>query len=279
MASRPSWEGFLKFNLISVPVKAYNAAAGGGKIGFHLLHRKCNSRIRYKKVCPIHGEVPNDEIVSGYEVAKDQYAIVERDERGELRTEDDKAITVDAFVEPEAVDPVYYSGRTYYLVPDGKVAQKPYVVLFDAMSARHRFAVAQVVFAGRAQVALVRPAQGILALTLLVYETEIKSPAAFAAEVEKPDVSAAERKLAETLIDASTVGEFDLGQYKDEYAGKLAKLIAGKAKTRKRAPARGEEPAVINLMDALRQSLNRARKESAGTKRGGTRATGKRKTG
>src|SRR5205814_1362796 len=76
MASRPSWEGFLKVNLISVPVKAYNAAeSGGGKIGFHLVHKECNSRIRYKKVCPVHGEVENSEIVKAYEYAKGKYII------------------------------------------------------------------------------------------------------------------------------------------------------------------------------------------------------------
>src|SRR5438876_4735593 len=124
---RPSWSGFLKFNLISVPVKGYNAAAaGGGKIGFHLLHKKCNSRIRYKKVCPVHGEVENDEIVSGYEYGKGQYVIVDADERGGLKSEDDKSISVDTFVAADAIDPVYFSGRTYYLLPDGKVAQKPY---------------------------------------------------------------------------------------------------------------------------------------------------------
>src|SRR5262245_59972591 len=82
MPARPSWEGFLTFNLISIPVKAYNAAmSGGGKIGFHLLHAKCGERIRYKKVCPVHGEVANDEIVSGYEYAKGEYVTVEAGEK------------------------------------------------------------------------------------------------------------------------------------------------------------------------------------------------------
>src|SRR5438105_13839585 len=122
MASRPSWSGFLKFNLISVPVKGYNAAtSGGGKIGFHLLHKTCNSRIGYKKVCPIHGEVPNDEIVSGYEYAKGEYVIVGAEEKSGLKSEDDKAISVDTFVPADAIDPVYFSGRSFYLVPDGKV--------------------------------------------------------------------------------------------------------------------------------------------------------------
>src|SRR6185295_11786849 len=146
MASRPSWAGFLKFNLISVPVKGYNAAAsGGGKIGFHMLHAKCHERIHYKKVCPVHGEVPNDEIVSGYEVSKGQYVVVEKEERAGVKAEDDKTITVDTFVHPEVLHPSYFTGRSYFLVPDGKVAQKPYSVMLEGMRRRGRYAIAQVV--------------------------------------------------------------------------------------------------------------------------------------
>src|SRR5438067_4551847 len=117
MAARPSWEGFLKVNLISVPVKAYSATvSGGGKIGFHLIHQECNSRIRYKKVCPIHGEVSNDEIVSGYEYSKGQYVIVDAEDLEKLHPENEKTITIDTFVHPAALDPVFFAGRTYYLV-------------------------------------------------------------------------------------------------------------------------------------------------------------------
>lgn len=265
MAARPSWSGFLKFNLISIPVKGYNAAASGGKIGFHLLHKKCHSRIRYKKVCPVHGEVDNDEIVSGYEYAKGQYVTVDSEERGKLKTEDDKAISVDTFVLSGAIDPVYFSGRTYYLVPDGKVAQKPYGVFLDAMQEKGCSAVAQVVFAGRAQVAVVHPCAGVLAMTLLSFEDEVKKPAAFAAEVDERAATSQELQLAETLIDAATTDTFDLAHYKDDYADKLARLVGGKTKRKQGTKRPGpQEPAVINLMDALRASLDHAKKSKAG---------------
>lgn len=284
MASRPSWDGFLKFNLISVPVKAYNAAAPArGKIGFHLIHQPCGSRIRYEKVCPIHGEVPSEEVVSGYEHSKGQYVIVQRGEKSGLRLEDDKAIGIDTFVRPQAIDPLYYSGRTYYLVPDGKVALKPYAVLLDAMREGDRYAIAQVVFSGRGHVAAVRPCGNVLALTLLSYASEVKAPAEFEGMVERPDVTAEERRLAETLIEASTADSFDIARYKDEYTADLAQLIEGKAKKAKPAPAKaGEAPAVINLMDALRKSLDQARehpqRRKAG-KRAAARKSGRRKTG
>jgi DNA end-binding protein Ku len=266
MAVRPSWDGYLRFNLISVPVKAYSATvAGGGKIGLHLLHKKCSSRIRYKKICPIHGEVDKDEIVSGYEYAKGKYVIVDPAELDKLRTENDKAITIDSFIRPDAIDPMYFSGRTYYLVPEGRVGQKPYAVLQEVMTKHERYGIAQMVFAGREQIAVVRPVKNLLTMTILLYADQIKKPTSFEEEAGHAEVSAEERRLAENLIDASTKEEFDLARYKDEYTAKLTKLIEAKAKGRKIVAAPSEEPpAVINLMDALRQSLDLAHKTGNG---------------
>jgi DNA end-binding protein Ku len=278
--ARPSWSGFLRFNLISVPVKGYNAAAsGGGKIGFHMLHAACHSRIRYKKVCPIHGEVENDEIVSGYEAAKGQYVTVAKDERAALRAEDEKTIGIDTFVHAGAIDPIYFSGRSYYLVPDGKVAQKPYAVLHEAMAAEDRFALAQVVFAGRAQVAVVRPSGPVLAMTLLAYESQMKKPEDFADEVHDTSVTAEERRLAETLIAASTTEDFELGRYKDEYSTRLARLVEGKSRKKRPRAAESDEPAIINLMDALKRSLHQKGSGRNGKKKPARRATARRKTG
>ncbi|MFL5339650.1 MAG: Ku protein [Gemmataceae bacterium] len=274
MPSRPSWQGFLKVNLISVPVKAYSAnASAGDKIGFHLVHRECNSRIRYKKVCPIHGEVGNDEIAKAYEYSKGKYVIVEPDELDKLRTENDKAVAIDSFIPPDALDPMYLNGRTYYLIPDGKVAHKPYAVLQEVMAEQERYGIARLILSGREQLAVVRPVEGLLAMSPLNYAEAIKEPSAFAHDVKHPAVSAQERKLAESLIEASTTEKFDLGQYKDEYEEKLQKLIDAKVKGKQVvAPPAEEEPAVINLMDALRQSLRRVQ---AAPGKNGRRTTGK----
>jgi DNA end-binding protein Ku len=258
--ARPSWSGFLQFRLISIPVKGYNATAsgGGGKIGFHMIHAPCHSRIKYKKVCPIHGEVDNDEIVLGYEAAKGQYVAVEKEERAALKAEDEKTIEIDGFIRPEALDPVYFSGKSYYLVADGKVAQKPFAVLHEAMEREGRYAIAQVVFSGRVQVAVVRPSGGVLAMSLLKFSSELKRPDDFEDEVKGGTVTAEERELAETLIEAATSDELDLGKFKDEYNTRLAELVAGKSRTRKKSAAAEAEPAVINLMDALRKSLDKS---------------------
>lgn len=150
MPAYSAWEGYLRLNLLSIPVKAYSATvAGKGKIGFHLIHAKCHSRIRYKKVCPIHGEVSNDEIVSGYEVADGRYVLIDRKDLAKLRPDADKAITIDVFIRPDALDPIYFTGRTYYLTPDGEAGRHSYAVLRKVMADDGRYGVATMVLAGR----------------------------------------------------------------------------------------------------------------------------------
>ena len=262
MAARPSWEGFLKFSLVAVPVKAFTASAGSrANVGFNLLHKGCNSRIRYKKVCPIHGEIAQSEIVSGYEYAKGKYVVVDPEEVGKLRKESDKSIDIDAFVPAKSIDPLYYAGRTYFLIPDGKAAQKSYAVLQEVMGSQNRFGVARMVLSGREHLGVVRSASGMLILSILSYAEQLKSPAEFEDQVARPKVTGEERKLAETLIEASTREDFKLEAYHDDYSKNLQKLVDAKIKGKRIVAERtDEEPAVINLMDALRKSISRAEK-------------------
>jgi DNA end-binding protein Ku len=210
MAARSSWKGFLKLSLVSVPVKAYTATTSdGGEIKLNQLHSACNSRIQYKKFCPIHGEVKGDEIVSGYEYAKGQYVLVDTSELDKLRSEDDKAIKIDAFIGPDDLDPVYLTGKTYYLVPDGPVGQRPYAVIHRAMVEENRFAIAQTVLHSREQTVLLRPRERLLAMSILNYDPQVTKPAAFDEEVVASEISPDELKLAKTLIGAATAKKFD----------------------------------------------------------------------
>jgi len=293
MALRSSWEGFLRLNLISVPVKAYSATqTGGGRISFHQIHAKCKNRIRYKKVCPVHGEVPNEEIVSGYEVAKGQYVLVKPDELKKLRAEADKSIEIDVFINPDELDPLYYTDRSYYLAPSGKAGQKPYAVLQRVMAEEQRYAIANMVFSGRNHIVVVRPTGKMLTATVLSFADQIKSPKAFQEEVPDEKVEAQEVKLARTLIEASTDEKFDFEKYQDEYSTKVMKLIERRSAGKRVVAARAdEEPAIINLMDALKQSLQEARhtgngkpasrgkSATRGGKSRGHRPAGRRKTG
>jgi DNA end-binding protein Ku len=248
-------------------VKAYTAAAsGGGEIRLNQLHAECHSRINYKKTCPIHGEISNDQIVSGYEYSKGQFVIVDTDELDKLRTDDEKAINIDAFVKPGVLDQVYLSGKNYYLIPDGPVAQKPYALLCQGMVDLNKQAVGQVVMHGRDQVVLLRPMEGLLSMSILSFEGQITKPSTFESEVGKPKVEAEELKLVKTLVEASTPKEFDFAKYKDLYTEKLAQLIDKKVAGEEIvAPPVHEQAQIINLMDALRQSLAKVQgSEAAG---------------
>ena len=249
MAAHASWKGFLKLSLVSVPIKAYTAANSSNDITLHQLHAKTHTRIQYKKFAPEVGEVSNDEIVKGYEYDKGQYVIIEDDELDKLRTESDKAIRIDGFIAPEALSSVYFGGRTYYLTPDGPVGQKPYSLLMKSMEANGVCAIAEVVISQKEQVVLVRPVEGLLAMTILNRKDEVT-------ETESTD---AERQLADTLIKASIIKDFDFGKYRDVYKEKLTKLIQLKIEGKEIVQVRDpEQPKIINLMEALKKSVEEA---------------------
>jgi DNA end-binding protein Ku len=259
MAARSSWKGFIKLSLVSVPVKAYTANSSSSDISLHQLHTGCNNRIHYLKSCPEHGEVKNEEIVKGYEYAKGEYVIIDEEELEKLRTESDHSIQIDGFIDPGRVDPIYHSGKTYYLVPDGAVGQKPYALLRQAMKQNNLHAVAQVVLAGREQLVLLRPDGEVLVMTVLARKNEVKSAEAFKDEVAETGLSEEEIKLTNLLIGATTLKEFDLGSYKDTYKEKLTQLIQLKVEGKEvvQVPS-PEEPKIINLMEALKRSVAQA---------------------
>jgi DNA end-binding protein Ku len=265
MSARSCWKGLVKLSLVAVPVKAYPAAtSGGGDVHLHQLHADCHHRIQYKKVCPEHGEIGSPAIVSGYEHTQGQFVVVDTDELDHLRTPADHAITIDRFIAPEALDLVYASGRSYYLVPDGPVGQKAYAVLHRAMVAENRYGVAQVVLHRREQLVLVRPLDRLLALTVLHYDAQIAKPAVFSDEVAGSDVAPEELKLAQTLVAAASVAELDYGRYLDVYTAKLTQLIEAKVAGKQLvAPPTPQAPDVFNLLDALRQSVARAQETAA----------------
>ncbi len=286
MAPRSSWKGYLKISLVSLPVKAYTGSSSGGSpISLNQLHEKCHSRIRYRKVCPIHGEVPNDEIVSGYEYSKDQYVVIDTDELEKLRSETDHSVNVDSFVPSDSIDPALLTGKTYYLLPDGPVGQKPYQLIQDAMAGGDLHAIATVVLSKREQIVRIRPREGLLAMDVLEYKTQVKDPTSFQDELVETTLSAQEKKLTKQLIGALARKKFDPSEYKDLYTERLTQLIEARVQGEElvTAPAE-EEPQVINLMEALKQSVKDAggkgakpsRRRAASSK--STRASSSRKS-
>jgi len=252
-----SWKAFIKLSLVSIPVRAYSTGRSSNeKIGFNQLHDACHSRIRYQKTCPVHGEVPNSEIVKGYEYAKGEYVVVDPDELERLQTAGGRSVHIHAFTDPKKIDPLYFSGKTYYLLPDGPAGEKPYALLYEGMVEEKLFALAQVVLSGREELMVLRPVERLLTLSALHYKTEIRQPASFNHELSEQDLSAKELELTRALIQATTAAKFDLGNYRDLYAEKLAELIQAKVAGKEIVVAPTEEaPPVINLMDALRESI------------------------
>jgi DNA end-binding protein Ku len=270
---RSSWRGMLRFGLVVFPVEAFNAhARGQGPIAFHQLHATCHSRIHYQKVCPIHGEVSNDEIISGYEYSRGQYVEIEPEELDQLRTEKERSLTIDSFIQPADLDPIYFDGRMYFLAPAGEEAKEPYAVLVRGMERLERDGIGEIVFGGRKEVVLVRPYAGSLQMAMLNYATEIEQPPA--AKPGKVTVSEKALELAEEFIEGYTDKHFDFSRYVDRYKEELRKLIGTKVHGREVvAPEEEAEPAVYNLMDALRRSMAQTKKrpESAAKSSNGHR--------
>lgn len=291
---RTSWKGFLRLSLISVPVKAYTAHDTGGEVRLNQLHAGCNARVRYKKVCPEHGELTNEDIVSGYETSKDSYVVIDPDELSKLRPQSDRSVAIEGFVPPEQIDPIYHAGRTYYLLPDGPAGEKPYALLHEGMEQGGVVALAQVVIAGREQLVMVRPLGRLLAMTVLSVSARIKDKGEFEGELSDQTLTKEELSLTRTLIDASTIQDFQYGRFEDAYTEHLKQLIALKVAGQEVVAAPDlEEPKIINLMDALKKSVAEAqaaggRKMAASVKTKGAKTAkegarkgggGKRKTG
>ncbi len=259
MAAHASWKGFLKLSLVSVPVKAFTATATASEISLHQLHGKTHTRIQYRKFAPEVGEVSNDEIVKGYEYDKGQYVIINEDELDKLRTESDKSVRIDGFIKPQDLSSIYLGGRTYYLTPDGPVGQKPYNLLLKGMESNGVCAIAEVVISQKEQVVMVRPVDGLLAMTVLNRKDEVKAASSFKDEIAETTSSEAETSLTDTLIKASMIKDFDFGRYHDVYKQKLTSLIQMKIEGKEIVQVRDpEEPKIINLMEALKRSVAEA---------------------
>ena len=265
---RPSWSGSIRLSLVSVPVKGYTAIeAEKARISLNQLHEECHSRIKYKKTCPVHGEVPNDEIVMGYQYEQDKYAIIDTDEINKLRSQADRAVTIERFVSPDTIDPMYYSGQNYYLLPDGKQGPKPYAVLQAAMKKENVVGIAQVVISNKEQLVLLRPVGRLLTVSVLNYDASIRPSAAFDEDLSEAEVTAQEVKLAKMLIDTTRADDPALDEFHNLYNERLEALVQAKIAGEEIATPAADEsgPPVINIMDALKASLERKKPRTPGS--------------
>jgi DNA end-binding protein Ku len=252
---RATWSGLLKLSLVAVPVKAYPAIASAQQTHFNQLHAGCGQRIRYEKHCPLHGKVDTGAIVSGYQYAHDQYVVIDEAELEQLRPARDKALCLERFLDPAQVDPLLFSGRSLYLLPDGQAAHHPYLVVAHAMHQRRKWGLSRVVLGGRRYLGVVRPVGRLLTLHLLHYPAHVRASAACAAEVRTSLPTDDELKLAGLLIDTASAVPLSWSDYRDDTAEQLAALVEAKLQDRPLPVPVAEEATVLTLLDALKRSV------------------------
>ena len=253
---RPTWKGFLKLSLVNIPVRLYPAARSE-QLSFNQIHKICNSRIKYDKRCPTcDRSVRSDEILKGYEYAKDQYVILDEEDFEKVRLDSTKSINIVQFVGQDEIDPLYYHG-SYFLVPDGPVATESFATIRKAMDQTGRVALAKLVMSGKEQIVAIRPKDDAFVISSLYYADEVRSLAGIDELQDLPEVNPQELALASQLIDA-IAAPFDPERFEDDYRKKLLEIIKAKAEGREVVePPQVETGKVINLMDALKSSLDR----------------------
>ncbi len=256
MAPRPTWKGYLKVSLVNIPVKVYPATESSATISFNQLHEECQTKIQQKKWCPhCEREVTNDEIVKGYQFEKSRWVIVSDEEISSVRTESTKIINLVQFTDSDAIDPMYVE-KAYYLAPDGAMASDAYAVMRDGMQGK--VGIGKVAIHGREYLVGVKPHKQGLVMYTLHHAAEIRTIDQIDELREvRGKVNPAEMKLARQVIE-SYEGELDLKDYKDEYQEGLRRVIDAKVSGEEIvAPTEEAPPKVVDLMEALRKSLDR----------------------
>lgn len=257
------WSGYLTFGLISMPVRLFSGARSSG-ISFNQLHRTDLHRVKQQLICSLDGQVlERSEIVKGYEYRKDEYVIVEPDEIKAIEPKTAKTMEILEFVKTSDVDPVYFES-SYYMVPE-EAGRRPYALLTKALEESEYVAIAKLTMHNREYTVFLRPHKGGMMLHTMYYSEEVREVEEFGAP--NVEIKEAEIKVAHQLIEA-LAGDWDPEKYHDTFQDNLKKLIETKLeggtveaveKPKKLAP-------VVNLMAALKQSLENAKKPPASEK-------------
>jgi DNA end-binding protein Ku len=273
---RAIWSGAISFGLVSVPVKLYTAVSRKN-VRFNQIDAKTNSRVKQKRVNAEGEEVSYDQIVKGYEISKDSYVIVTDDELAALAPKASRMIDITDFVDESEIDPVFYDAA-YFLVPD-ELARKSYTLLSRAMEESGRVAIATFVMRTKQYLVAIRPTEGRLMMSTMVYADELVSPEEIPGleELDEIEVSEAEMAMAGQLID-SLATEFEPDKYRDGYREQVLDLLeqkaSGEVRSIEAAPA-AEEAAVVDLLAALEASVNAAKEARKAPKKAAKKATKK----
>jgi DNA end-binding protein Ku len=256
---RTIWNGSINFGLVNIPV-GLAVAQQRKDVSFRTLHRECGTPIKQKRWCPVHErDVEADELVKGWEFSKGQFVIVEESDLEAIALTRSQSIDIDRFVRLEEVDPIFFD-RTYYLAPAEALAQRrPYVLLLRAMKEADVAAIGKFVLWGKENLCLIRPLGDGLALETLFYAEDVRPRAEIDEAVAGTEVQEAELEMARQLV-ASLVGEFDPEDFENEYRRDLRALLEAKLAGEEIAvPAPAEPAQVVDLMEALKASVEQAK--------------------
>jgi DNA end-binding protein Ku len=262
MAGRATWKGYLKLSLVSCPVKLYPAtSASAGKISFNLLHKDTLNRVQQRYHDPELGEIDRADLVKGYQFEKDRYVTVSNEELDEIEIESSKTIDIDGFVDAGEIDPIYLDS-TYYLAPDGPIAEETFAVILEAMREAKKVAIARIVLSGRERQVVINPIEDGFRLSTLRAAREIRD-ASTALDKLNAKVDKDMLGMAKMIINQKPI-HFAPAEFEDRYENALMDLvkskIAGGQPVIAKAPERGN---VVNLMDALKRSVEEERRPPA----------------
>lgn len=267
---RSIWKGVLSFGMVAIPIRMYLATETSSKVSFNLLCPEHKSRIKNKRWCPEGDhEVAWGDVIRGYEYEKGSYAILEDEDLEKLPLKSSKAIDIAGFIKDEELPGAIYYQSAYYLEPE-KAAAKPYALLNKTLQKSGRVAIAKFALRDRERLVSVRPQDGTLLLNTLHWPDEIRSTEEL--DIPEVSVSSKEIQMAETLVDAMAT-EFDPSDYKDEYKKAIEKIVEAKVEGKEivEAAEPEAETTVVDLMAALKASVERAKKEEKGARAGAKR--------
>lgn len=255
MAARPTWKGYLKISLVNIPIRVFPATDSAATVSFNQLHGECQSRIQQKKWCPkCSRELTTSEIVKGYEFEKGHFVVMNDDDIAKVRPESTRVINLLQFADAASLDPIYYE-KPYYLAPDGDIAGEAFAVMRDGMAGKA--GIGKLAIHGREYLVAVQPRDRGFVMYTLRQAAEVRSMGAIEELDRVPSkIKPQEAQLAKQVIDTFH-GELDLANYRDDYQAELRRVIDAKIAGQEIVAPEEETPAkVVNLMDALRRSLD-----------------------
>lgn len=283
-ASRPIWKGQLRLSLVAIPVELFSAARSGAKPSFRQIHEPTGKPIHYEKVVAGVGPVDKDEIIKGFEYEKGDYVLLTDDEIDAVKLETRKTLELTQFVGACEIDPIYYD-KSYFVVPTDELAEDAFRVIRDALRQTEKVGLGQLSMRGKEYLAAIKPSGTGLMLETLHYEDEVRKADPFFSQISSRKAEADLLEVATALIEKKTA-PFDAGAFKDHYQAALRDLIKRKMKAKGRkitasedeAPARPSGENVVDLMAALKESLEGGtRKKSTTRKAAATKSSPSRK--